>query len=202
MRITGGRYAGRRLTVPKGPRIRETTDQTRKNLFNLLGDRVAGARVLDLFCGTGSLGLEALSRGAAHVTFVDHSQFCLAAVRENLGGLLGDTGRGTRVRRSLGEGGRDTFVIRADALNAIRRLGQRGTLFDLIFLDPPYDRELARKSLNNLGRYAIVSPSGLVIAEHGKRDSLPASVEGEASRLVLQRQARYGDTALTIYQKQ
>lgn len=210
MRITGGEYAGRVLTIPKGPRIRETTDQTRKNLFHLLADRLAGTRVLDLFCGTGSLGLEALSRGAAHVTFVDRSAYCIRAVQANLDSLL-------PVACHLSP----VTVLRADALAAIRRLGREGKpLFDLVFLDPPYGapragsggdirrrgvadrRDWAKKTLNALSRHAIVFPFGLVIAEHDKRDPLPSEIQGEEVLFILQRQVRYGDTALTIYQRQ
>ena len=187
MRVTGGTLAGRSIAVPKGPRIRETQDQVRKNLFNILAGQLAGAKVLDLFSGSGSLGLEAFSRGASHVTFVDRSRFCMGAVRENLKTLELEA----------------ATLIQSDALQAIRRLERREeSPFDFVFLDPPYGRDLARKSLNALGQCAIVASSGFVIVEHDKRDSLAYEVPGEKSRLILQRQERYGDTALTIYQKQ
>lgn len=198
MRVTGGRLAGRTLQVPKGLRIRTTQDQVRQALFNLVGDQVEGARVLDLFCGCGAVGIEALSRGAAHVTFVDRSGFSVEATRKNLQTLWGQTPQGLTPltsQRSL-----PYRVIRADAVAAIGRLSREEQRYDLIFLDPPYGRGLARKSLNALGGCAIVSPAGWVIVEQDKRDPLPLSAPGTA--LTLQRIERYGDTALVIYTKQ
>ena len=185
MRIAGGTYSGRLIQAPKGPGIRPTLDQVRQALFNLLGERVAGAKVLDLFSGSGALGIEALSRGAAHVTFVDRSGFCVRAIAENL--------------KSIGVEPSRCQVIRSEAVAAIRRL--EGRSFDGVLLDPPYGADLAIKSLNALSRYAIVASSGWVVAEHDKRDSLPPLTEGKEARLVLQRQERYGDTVLSIYEK-
>ena len=191
MRVTGGQFTGRHLQMPKGPEIRPTLDQVRQALFNLLGNRVVGAKVLDLFSGTGALGIEALSRGAAHVTFVDRSFFCVQAIEANLGTL------------SLATASPPPFdIIRAEALTALRRLRREGAMVDLVFLDPPYGHHLARKSLNALGEYVIVSTAGLVVAEHDKRDPLPQQVKSEKCLFVLQRQERYGDTALTIYERQ
>ena len=187
MRITGGEFSGRTLVVPKGPRVRQTQDQVRKNLFNILAQQLVGTRVLDLFSGSGSLGLEAASRGAKHVTFVERSRFCIQSIRENLKNL----------------GWTRFELIQSDVLQAIRRLASKeGAPFDFVFLDPPYGGDLARKSLNALGQYAIVASSGFVIVEHDKRDPLAAEVLGQESRLILQRQERYGDTTLTIYQRQ
>jgi len=205
MRITGGRFSGRRLEHPKGPPIRTTQDRIRQNLFNLLADRVEGARVLDLFAGSGALGIEALSRGAKEVTCVDRSGFAIRAIRENLKTLE----IGTRYQKQqsvpgteLGKG-EPVTVIRADAIQLLRRLHQRkAPPFDLVLLDPPYGRVWARKTLNALGRYAILSPSGVVVVEHAKQDPLPSQIDEEANRLVSQRQEQYGDTALTIYQRQ
>lgn len=191
MRVTGGLFAGRHLEMPKGPVIRPTLDHVRQALFNLLGNRVKEAQVLDLFSGSGALGIEALSRGATHVTFVDRSFFCIEAIKANLESL------------SLEQSSAPLFtVIRAEVLTAIRRLRREGAAVELVFLDPPYGHHLARKSLNALGEYVIVSPLGLVVAEHDKRDPLPNQIKGKGCSLVLQRQERYGDTALTIYERQ
>lgn len=186
MRVTGGTLAGRILETPKGPRVRPTQDRVRAALFNILGDRVENARVLDLFAGSGAMGIEALSRGASHVTFVDRSPFSVRTSQENL-------------RLFAAGSGRDFRVIRSDAVSAIRKLAGESALFDLVILDPPYGQELAKISLIALGRYAIVSPSGWVIAEHDKRDSLPAGIGGKQRRFVSQRIERYGDTALTFF---
>ena len=190
MRVTGGRYAGRQLIVPKGPRIRPTQDQVRQALFNILGDRVEGARVLDLFSGSGALGIEALSRGAAHVTFVDRSGFSIRAIEANLRALVRTAGGG------------QVSLIRADAVTTIQKLAKQEAIFDLIFMDPPYSLDLARKTLMELSRCAIVSKVGWVVAEHNKRDPLPENLEGNNARLATQRVEIYGDTALTFYQRQ
>jgi len=185
MRITGGRFAGRPLRMPRGPRIRATQERVRQALFNLLGERVAGARVLDLFCGCGAVGIEALSRGAARATFVDRSGFCVETVRKNLETLWGLTPRGQT----------PFALIRAEAEAAIRRLDRAGERFDLIFLDPPYGEDLVTKTLIALSRCAIVPPAGWIVVELHKRDPLPDLFK-------LQRIERYGDTALAIYERQ
>ncbi len=195
MRITGGEYAGRVLGMPKGEKIRPTQDQVRQALFNILGTRVEGARVLDLFAGSGALGLESLSRGAAHVTFVDRSGFCIQAIESNLKGLTSvpDT------ERAIGTWYQVSTLLKSDALSAIRKLALRRQSFGLILIDPPYEGDLARKTLSALCRCAIVSPTGWVVAEHAKRDPLPPEFEGPAGKLVLQRVETYGDTALAFY---
>ncbi len=148
-------------------------------------------RMLDLFSGSGALGIEALSRGAAHVTFVDRSIFCIQAIQANLEAL------------SLKTLVPSPFtLIRAEVLTGIRKVGREGLLFDLILLDPPYGRDLARKSLIEICRCAIVAARGLVVVEHAKRDRFPPQVEGKEMTLVLCRQQQYGDTALTFYERQ
>ncbi len=195
MRITAGKYSSRHIKDPKGPVIRTTLDHVRQALFNLLGERVIGVKVLDLFSGSGALGIEALSRGASHVTFVDRSLFCIRAIEANLESL------------SLTTLDPAPFaLVRGEAVSVIKRLARSEETFDLVIMDPPYGRGLARKSLIALGRCAIVSPAGLVVVEHDRRESLPPEVEvkgeGEGGKLNLQRLQRYGDTALTIYERQ
>jgi 16S rRNA (guanine966-N2)-methyltransferase len=152
MRIVGGRLRGRTLAGPKSSAIRPTSDRLRETLFNILAhayaDPVSEARVLDLFAGTGALGLEALSRGAAFVLFMDNGAEARALVRQNVEALgLGGTSR----------------VFRRDAT----RLGAAHPLepFSLVFLDPPYGRGLAERALlsANAGRW--LSPNALVVVE-------------------------------------
>jgi 16S rRNA (guanine966-N2)-methyltransferase len=192
MRVTGGQWAGRRLVIPKGPRIRPTRDQVRQALFNLLGERVIGARALDLFSGSGALGLEALSRGAAHVTFVERSGYCVEAIAANLKSLLGSDPRGENPFE----------LLRGEALKAILKLARQGRVFDLILLDPPYGPDLARKTLIALARRAILAGEGWVVVEHDKRDPLPPDVGEGGGALTLQRAVEYGDTAVTLYRRQ
>lgn len=187
MKITGGRYAGRSLVIPKGPRIRPTQTQVRQALFNILGDRLEGARLLDLFAGSGALGIEGLSWGASHATFVDRSGFCIRAIETSLKNLFGQAAW------------EFSTLIKADALSAIQKLAMKGKKFDLVLLDPPYGPDSARKTLSALCRYAIVSEAGWVVAEQDKRNIFPPDFEGPAGRLVSQRIETYGDTALAFY---
>jgi len=157
MRIVAGDHRGRSLVAPKGHSTRPTADRTRQALFNVLehaswGRSLVRARVLDLFAGSGALGLEALSRGAAFCLFVDHDPAAEAAVLANLGAL----GLGDRAR-----------VLRRDASRLGARSSADGPAFDLAFLDPPYTKGLAEAALTSLADGAWLAPGGLVIAERG-----------------------------------
>lgn len=184
MRIVGGRWRGLRLAeVGAGDataHLRPTSDRVREAVFNLLahraeGDPVPGARVLDLFAGTGALGLEALSRGAVHVTFVDDGAAARALIREN-------------VARCKAEGA--TKLWRRDAT----RLGEsRGAPFDLVFLDPPYGRGLGERALQALRAGGWLAEGATLVWEEGAAGPLP---EGFA----LSDRRRYGSTVVTLLQ--
>jgi 16S rRNA (guanine966-N2)-methyltransferase len=182
MRIIAGKFRGLNLT-PVGDgdpaaHLRPTSDRVREAIFNLLanggyGDPLTGARVLDLFAGTGALGLEALSRGAAQVTFVDDGKAAGGLLRRNID-----------LTRSQGA----TQLLRHDAT----RLGPiRGPAFDLVFLDPPYGKALGEKSLGSAQAGGWLAPAALVVWEEGSAPQLP---EGFA----LMDQRRYGDTLVTL----
>ncbi len=155
MRIVGGRWRGRTLAAPKSSAVRPTSDRLRETLFNILahayGDPVAGARVLDLFSGTGALGLEALSRGAAFVLFVDDGAQARALIRRNA--------------EALGAGGASR-IFRRDAT----RLGPAHPLqpFTLAFLDPPYGRGLAERALVSALAGGWLAPGALIVVEESK----------------------------------
>lgn len=178
MRIISGKYKGRLVRMPKG--IRPTQDKVRKALFDILGD-IAGMSFLDLFAGSGAVGIEALSRGIEKVVFVEKERACVKAIDDNLSLL-----------HCL-----HYSVIASDTAEAIRILSQQDERFDLIFLDPPYYNDLAKKALQTLSAYDILTPTGFVIAQHFKKDNLPDSL----GDLMLFKQARYGDTALSFYKK-
>ncbi|MFH1753064.1 MAG: 16S rRNA (guanine(966)-N(2))-methyltransferase RsmD [Candidatus Omnitrophota bacterium] len=182
MKIIGGEFKGRRIEIPKGVQLRPTSDKVREALFNIIKDRVIGASVLDLFAGTGSLGLEALSRGAKSVTFIDLHKRCVDTIKKNLRELQIDSAGKARVHNN-------------DAFKALRKLGDLKSKFDLIFLDPPYYDNMTKKSLMYICNYDILNPSYLIICEHFKKDPMPDKVEC----LTNVRQARYGDTVLTFY---
>jgi 16S rRNA (guanine966-N2)-methyltransferase len=176
MRVVGGRLRGRTLAAPKSHAIRPTADRLREALFNILvhayDDRVTGARVLDLFAGTGALGIEALSRGAAFALFVDNGAEARALLRENIATLgLGGTSR----------------VFRRDAT----KLGPAHPIepFTLAFLDPPYGQALAEKALASAGAGGWLSPGALIIVEEAVKSAF-AAPEGFAE---LERR-RYDDS--------
>ncbi len=189
MRITGGAYSGRVLRVPKNLALRPTQDYVRQALFNILGDAVEGSRVLDLFAGTGAWGIEALSRGAAAVDFVEKGVPEVKSIQKSLEQL------------DWAELASKTRIIRKEALAALAQLDQQERRYEFVFLDPPYGEDWPRKTLNDLSRYAIVSPGGWVVVEQAKRDPLPDPDLGEKGLFSLRRKQLYGDTVLLFYQQ-
>jgi 16S rRNA (guanine966-N2)-methyltransferase len=181
MRIFGGSAKGRVITVPKGATLRPSTDKTRLALFNAIAALVPDARFLDLFCGTGAVGLEALSRGAAQATFVDSQRRCVDGVREAL--------------KALGFAEASWELLNMDYAKALHRLhGSRP--FDLVFLDPPYDAALGKPALQAVLASGLLArrPETRVILEHAGDQPSPA-VEG----LELYRHYEHGAAALSIY---
>lgn len=180
MRIIGGEKRGHRLAEWHGAGIRPLRDRVRTSLFDILGEDVTGAEFLDLFAGTGAVGLEALSRGAKAATFVDFSAKAIRIIRENL--------------RRLGYQGRAT-VIKADALEAIRHLARRGKKFDIAFVGAPYATDLALRAARALGAFSPLSPGALVVVE-----CFHKTEPGEAyGRLALESVRDYGETRLAFY---
>lgn len=183
MRITAGEHRGRRLQSPTGLRTRPTSDRLRQAIFNVVGPRVAGARVLDLFAGTGALGLEALSRGAAEATFVERDRPALTSLRANLAVL----GLSARAR-----------IVAQDALVALAGLTQAGERFDCVFLDPPYGGDAARRCVETLAPGAILSENALLVVQAFHKTELPERI-GTLRRAW---QRRYGETRLSLYRKE
>jgi 16S rRNA (guanine(966)-N(2))-methyltransferase RsmD len=180
MRILAGRLKGRRLVSPRGLATRPTADHVRIALMDALAPWLVGARFLDLFAGAGGVGLEALSRGAAHVTFVEADAGAVAALRRNLA-ALGVSGAAR--------------VLRGDVLRALGRLAREGGRFHLVFLDPPYASPLAERVLARLGDGRLLLPPALVVAQHRTKRPLPA----EAGCLRAWRTRRFGETTLTFF---
>jgi 16S rRNA (guanine966-N2)-methyltransferase len=177
VRVTGGRLSGRRLRAPHRG-VRPSSDRLRESLFARLGD-LTGCAVLDLYAGTGVLGVEAVSRGAASVVFVERAPRSLATLRGNLEAL----GLESSVR-----------VVAGDAPRAVRRLGRSGERFDLILLDPPYASDEARRALEALVESGALAREGMVVLEHGRRHPVP-TVPG----LVVVDERRHGETAITRF---
>jgi 16S rRNA (guanine966-N2)-methyltransferase len=179
MRIIAGAFKGRRLAPVKG-RIRPTAAKVREAIFNILGSAVAAARVLDLFAGTGALGIEALSRGAAAAVFVEEHPEALKVLRRNLADL------------GLEE---ITTIWALPVAVALKKLAGRGERFGLAFLDPPYGGGDATAALSALGSLSLLLPGAMVVVEHSRRESLP-EVCGALTRLEVR---RYGDTQAAFY---
>jgi 16S rRNA (guanine966-N2)-methyltransferase len=175
MRVIAGDYRGRRLRAPPGATTRPTSDRVREALFSVLGDRVHGARVLDLFAGSGALGIEALSRGAAEATFVDDAPGAIRAVKANLDML-----------------GAEAEVRRADVRRFLGGARAAARQYDLVFLDPPY--RLAGRLGGELTAAlpAVLAPGAVVVAESDRREPLELG-------LPILDERRYGDTLITIH---
>ena len=173
LRVTGGESRGRRLKAPRN--IRPTQGIVKEAIFNIVGPAIGEARVIDLFAGSGALGIEALSRGAAHVTFVDREPRGLAILRQNLDALgLKDRSR----------------IVRGEVAHWLESSPDALAEVDLVFLDPPYGDEVLDRALKALDR----GPgSATVVAEYSRHQSLPA-----LTRLRLDRERRYGDTMVAV----
>ncbi|HVP30478.1 MAG TPA: 16S rRNA (guanine(966)-N(2))-methyltransferase RsmD [Myxococcota bacterium] len=177
MRVIAGRFGGRRLRAPRGAGVRPTSERVREALFSAL-EPVEGARVLDLFAGTGALGIEALSRGASRAVFVESAHHALEVLRANLASLaLGET---------------EARVCPGDARAALRRLAASGERFDLVFMDPPYAAGLLASVLQAVVQARILAAGARVVVESSRRHPVPA-VEGLSPIDA----RRYGDTTLT-----
>jgi 16S rRNA (guanine(966)-N(2))-methyltransferase RsmD len=180
MRVIGGHDRGRRLRAPRGLETRPTADRVRVTLFDVLGPAVSGARVLDLFAGTGAVGIEALSRGASRVVLVERDQAALRALRANLA--------------ALGAPRAAARVMAGDVLRLLPVLGAQEGAFDFVFIDPPYATTLAARTLEALGASGVCREGTEVIVQHSTRTMLPAVRGLTPSR----RPRQFGDTALTF----
>ena len=176
MRVITGSARGRKLLEPAGMEIRPTTDMVKEALFNMIQFDIEGRRVLDLFAGTGQLGIEALSRGASEVLFCDESAKAVKLIRTNLERC------GLKAR-----------VEQGDSLGFLNRAGK----FDLVFLDPPYDTNLLNKALEAIQNVDILNDGGIIICESRREKTLPEM--NPPYRKTLAR--RYGKVCLTVYKK-
>ncbi len=189
MRITGGNARGRKLATPKSGQafIRPTCDRVREALFNILSDRVSGSTVLDLFAGTGAIGMEALSRGAVFALFVDHSAEAGRLIETNL--------------RTCFHKPSAAFVqlnLAAAHLQTLQTRLPPATQFDLVFMDPPYQKNLAEQVLAMVEKADILAANALVVIEEHRSVILPP----EVGSLTVLDHRRYGETGIWIYGRQ
>jgi len=179
MRIISGTSKGRKLATPKSQSIRPTSDRVKESIFNILGEEVEGKLVLDLFAGTGNLGIEALSRGAKKAIFVEKGRKALQLIQRNI--------------TQIGLEGRVEIIPR-DANRAIGILKGKGEIFDLILMDPPYEKGLIKRTLIKLISHPIYHTGSILVIEHDRREPMPDTLEGWN----LVRERRLGDTVISF----
>lgn len=189
MRIIAGNACGVQITAPKGLDTRPTSDRVREALFNIIADRVPGAVFLDLFAGTGAVGLEALSRGASFAAFSDIRAESVACVRRN-----------AEKTRLLDK----TRILRADAARTLKIFADEGLRFDIVFIDPPYGGDLALQAVLDIMSKGLLNRDGLIVAEQSSdtiaRDGSIAQAVAEAGlNLMPGRERRYGSTVLEFF---
>ena len=175
MRIITGFARGCKLKTPKGYDTRPTADRIKESVFNILSPFIRERVVLDIFAGTGNLGLEALSRGAASAVFIDQRAESIKIIRENA--------EHTHLEEK-------TQIIKGESLAILRRLEQNGQRFSLVFCDPPYSKNLCQQVLGFLAEGDLLEPQGLVVVEHAREDDLG----GPWGSLLLIRNQTYGST--------
>jgi len=180
MRVISGKYRGRRLKGPEGLEMRPTGDRLKESLFGILTPVLPDAVVLDCFSGTGAIGIEALSRGARQVVFVEVSRAYCRLIRENMKLCGIATG---------------TSIINEDVFGALRELGRRGFQADVIFFDPPYDFQPYKDLLEIVFSRGLIAPSARVIIEHRRKTELPETGNG----YLRSRVTRQGDHCLSFY---
>jgi 16S rRNA (guanine(966)-N(2))-methyltransferase RsmD len=180
MRIISGRLKGFVFKVPKG--IRPTEQKVSKSLFDILTPDIQDVKFLELYAGSGNIGIEAFSRGAKQVVMVEQNGQNTSVINENIALILN---RFSFVDPS------SIQVLTLDAESAIKKFSARQEKFEIVFLDPPYYKELAKKTLQTLDQYDIVAPNGLVVAQAHRKDSMP-----DLKNLRLYRKEYYSDTAL------
>ena len=176
MRVITGSARGRKLKTLEGDSVRPTTDKVKESIFNIIQFDVEGARILDMFCGCGQLGIEALSRGAAAAVFVDISRASISVTEENLSA----TGF-----RSLSK------TVLANSLEYLDRTAE---VYDIAFLDPPYDAGIMDDAIERVAPH--IAPGGIIVCETGEREVLPEEFENFTSK-----RYKYGKIALTVYRK-
>jgi 16S rRNA (guanine966-N2)-methyltransferase len=177
LRIVAGELKGRKLVSPAGNQIRPTSDKVKEAVFSMLMQYTPDAVVLDLFSGTGSLGLEALSRGAKRVYFADSSKESVNLTKRNI-----------EICKSV----ENTVCMHGDWSIVLRRLREK---FDIIFLDPPYQEELIDRCIGDIRTLDLLKPKGIIVVEHGEKQIMPEGLHG-FDRI---KEKKYGDTYITIY---
>ncbi|MBA4397007.1 MAG: 16S rRNA (guanine(966)-N(2))-methyltransferase RsmD [Syntrophus sp. (in: bacteria)] len=182
MRIIGGEVRGRRLYIPRSSAVRPTADRIKEAFFNIIG-LVDGKIFLDLFAGTGNMGLEALSRGVLKAAFVENNRALVDTIGKNI--------------EICGFGGKSE-VLKSDFIEAIQSLAKRSDTFDILFADPPYEQGLVNRLLEHPEIGSLMARDGLFAVQHSVREAISIS---EPDQLLLADQRQYGDTILSFFKK-
>lgn len=184
MRVIAGKYKGRRLNTLNGLSVRPTSDRVKESVFSSIRNQLVNASFLDLCAGSGNIGIEALSQGARHVTFLDRNLNCIRMIEQNL--------------ESCGLDSQDSQVqiLLSDALQGIHLLSRQKQTFQLIYFDPPYDTGIYKKCISQISDANVLEPTGVLLIEHRKNTHLPS----EIGLLSCGRQNTYGSTCLSFYQ--
>lgn len=180
MRVIAGEHKGRPLAAVPGKGTRPTTDKVKESIFNMIGPYFDGGWALDLYAGTGSLGIEALSRGMEKAVFVELDPRAFAVVKENIAALHLQN---------------QAEAYRNDARRALKALAKREVQFDAVFLDPPYAKQKIEEEIAILQESSLLAPEAWIVAEHDAADQLADRI----GACVCERSATYGDTTITIY---
>lgn len=181
MRVIAGKARGHRLKPPEGTDIRPTSDRVKESVFNIIQNHVVDGVVVDLFSGTGNLGIEALSRGATKAYFVDQSKKSIEIIKYNL--------EKTRLYQ-------DAVVLNLEAVPGIVRLAGQQVKADLILMDPPYDKGLIEPTLESIFSNRLLRDQGMIVIEHDRNEKIQEEIHG----LVCVRKKDYGNTSISFYQ--
>ena len=180
LRVISGKARGLKLDTPKNQDVRPTTDRVKESLFNVINSYIMDSNILDLFAGTGSLGIECLSRGAKNCVFVDKSKDSINIVRSNV--------KKARVEN-------ESTILNVDFKDAVKRLSTQNQKFDVIFMDPPYYENMFIECLKSIDKFNLLDEDGIIVVEHDTKDLFEDSI----GRLNKSREKKYGNTTLTFY---
>lgn len=182
MRIITGSAKGRKIKAPEGLDTRPTADRVKQSIFNIIALKIREAKVLDLFAGTGNLGLEAISQGASSCTFVEHNKTTFGILNENIEMLNFNS----RVEKYNGE-----------AIASLGNLANKGRDYDVIFLDPPYGKGLIEAALIEIDKKNMLTQDGLIVSEYDVNDVIPEKIGG----LKIYRTIKYGRTKISLWER-
>ncbi|MFH1045381.1 MAG: 16S rRNA (guanine(966)-N(2))-methyltransferase RsmD [Candidatus Omnitrophota bacterium] len=191
MRVTSGIFKGHLLKSPKGGNVRPTSELVKEALFAIIGEKIEDSSFLELFAGSGNVGIEALSRGAKQVVFVEKSRHCIKTIEVNLHNL------GVAYKHGLSSPGASAYLLGIDTERSLTMFARSGYAFDIVFMDPPYADCEPKNCLLKINRYDILKDHSLLIVEHSRRNRAPQTDTG----LSLLNTRTYGETALSFYAK-